>query len=272
MTDLQLVVWDPPYFAGTDAIHRKVKTPENLGFTIISTVGLGLPPIRNFGTDLRMGDGGIYRGSRAQQRVVSLGVQFLQNTFLEEQEAIAELVTMLRECWIRYGTRELHCRYVGGLEGATRGEMPERAVIRLVADDPYWYETSEEEQDILVDGTIINAGSAECFPVIKFVGPGLLWSRMINQTTGLSIDFPAFSGAYEMIDGEVVTLDLRPNQKMLTSNVYGNVLYLLTRGTISGYYFDLSRWGLVPGSQVITTDFAPSSVLFSWTPRHWGID
>jgi hypothetical protein len=272
MTDLQLVVWDPPSFAGTgNEVYRQAKAPEDLGFTIISTVGLGLPPIRNFGTELRMGDGGIYRGSRAQQRVVSLGVQFLQDTFLEEQEAIAELVTMLRECWIRYGTRELHCRYVGGLEGATRGEMPERAVIRLVADDPYWYETSEEEQDILVDGTITNTGSAECFPVIKFVGPGLLWSRLRNLETGLIVLFPALSDAYEMIDGEVVTLDLRPTRKTLTSNVFGSVLYLLQRGFV-GYYSNLSRWALAPGSQVVATDFTPSSVLVSWTPRHWGID
>lgn len=279
MSELQLLLWEPasarsityPKFSvsgDTPAGAQRLYSPEELGFTIISTAGLGTAPLVNHALKMSQGDGAIYRRTRAQQRVVSLGVQFLQNTFLDEQGGIAGLIDRLQQIWIRYGTRDLFCRYAGGLEGATQGELPEKAIIRFIADDPYWYDTTEQSQNILTNGTINNTGSAECFPILTLTGSGSFGSLGLieNQTTGYMIRLQRL----EVLTGEIITINLLPNTKTVISSMRGNLIHRIDRD--SNFAFDFSRWSLVPGSQLITVNFSMASIHIAWIPRHWGID
>ena len=94
------------------------------------------------------------------------------------------------------------------------------------------------------DTTVTNGGTATAWPVLEFSrsgGTSAVMMGLRNETTGREIVMD-----YALVDGETLTLDLRPEYKTVTSNIYGSRLDAVLPGG------DFANWGLAPGANLIT--------------------
>lgn len=107
-------------------------------------------------------------------------------------------------------------------------------------------------------------GTAVGFPIFTITGPGRLY-EITNWTTGDSMYMDLV-----LVAGETLTIDLRPEQKSLTTNLRGNVLGHLVPGS------QLASWRLLPGLNTIaiymTDTNASSKAEIVWYERHWSRD
>ena len=118
-------------------------------------------------------------------------------------------------------------------------------------------------------GTFTNNGTHEIHPVIKIKRSGgtsatLSWIK--NETTGKTLWFN-----YALLDGEELTLDLRPGSRNITSSYWGNAWRALQRGS------DFASFTLLPGANIITTVItevgSPTVTAYaSWRNTHWSAD
>ena len=90
--------------------------------------------------------------------------------------------------------------------------------------------------------TVNNTGTGKTYPTITFSStgaPNRIYS-ITNYTTGEDIYI-----GYTQADGETLTLTLSPTARSLISNLYGNVLGTILRGS------DYATFGLAPGNNII---------------------
>jgi len=132
---------------------------------------------------------------------------------------------------------------------------------------------SEEDGDIVLGGSfsgtwsaagltsVTNAGTARAYPVITLAGPGALY-YIINWTTDQWLYFDL-----TLLEGEILTIDLRPGIKTITSSFRGNCLPFLVSG-------NLIDWYLAPGANDIGVwiDDASAAATYQFTARYWSSD
>lgn len=156
-------------------------------------------------------------------------------------------------------TRELPCRYAGGLEGDGKnsGAGWQKIGLRLRALQPYWQDTQYQNYQFALDppvlffqtsffplhiskGTIdgsisaTNPGDVDTYPLITAHGP-LTYLSIQNLTTSKIMEFPALS----MTSSDVLTLDTRPG--VLSVKLNGNNAFSLMSSTSS-------LWQIILGS------------------------
>jgi hypothetical protein len=163
---------------------------------------------------------------------------------------------ILRCVTVAGDTREIACRYVGGIESFDEIDpLWNVASLEFIAADPYWrdaadttasFASGEGLQSFLpgppftLSGsgtwavpTIDNVGDVEAWPVWVVTGPASS-ATFENLTNGKS-----FTLDYLIAEGETVTIDTRPGAKTVRNaagtNLYGDlssasVLFPLTRG------------------------------------------
>jgi hypothetical protein len=101
--------------------------------------------------------------------------------------------------------------------------------------------------------------SARAYPTIAITGPGRLL-YLINYTTGQVIYFDI-----TLVASEVLTIDLRPGYKTVTSSFRGNLI----SGVLAG---SLVTWYLTPGLNHIGcyVDNVLAAGSYGYTPVYWG--
>ena len=118
---------------------------------------------------------------------------------------------------------------------------------------------------VSASATVTNGGVAMAYPVIVFDGAngGDIVEWIGNETTGKKLFLN-----YTMADDEVLTLDLRPGYKKITSTFRGNVANAVLPGS------DFATWGLAPGANTITVFISTGvpSAFFRWRITHWTAD
>ena len=100
-------------------------------------------------------------------------------------------------------------------------DLPTPVYIWVIAvDDDYIYIGSQcNGTGIFAGGTdVAYAGSVQSFPTVTVLGEGTLVS-IANEDTGKEMLFDMF-----IAGGEIITIDLTPGTKTVTSNFYGNKL------------------------------------------------
>jgi hypothetical protein len=110
--------------------------------------------------------------------------------------------------------------------------------------------------------TVTNQGTAAAYPVLTVTGPGSI-TQLVNWTAGEALYFNL-----ELLDGEVLTVDLRPQYKTVTSSFHGNLLGKVVPGST------LATWRLLPGANRVSllVDDAGASATLTWYERHWSLD
>lgn len=107
-------------------------------------------------------------------------------------------------------------------------------------------------------------GTADCFPQIKFTGPGQLYC-ITNYATGKAIYFN-----YLLLVGETATLTNGPNGISFVSSFFGNVLGRILPGS------DLTVFGLIPGNNYIVpfirSGTGATKVELIYKNTHWSIN
>lgn len=111
--------------------------------------------------------------------------------------------------------------------------------------------------------TATNNGDAEAYPRVIMSGAGSI-HQVVNYTTGDAIWFDDLT----LVAGEVVTLDLTPGQKGLTSSLRGNILSRILPGS------NLSTWRLLPGANTISIHIphVQAAASLIWRDAYLGID
>lgn len=161
-------------------------------------------------------------------------------------------------------SRELICRYAGGLEGSRvmrdAGPNWRKGALMFRAHDPFWYDTAPisstfttgaqatllgdpflpiklASDTVLGEQTVVNDGDVETWPVWTISGPATS-ILLENVTTGQKIDLPVALTAAQSI-----VIDTRPFRKTVKrddgTNLYGSL-------TVAS-----SLWALGEGSTVI---------------------
>ncbi len=188
-------------------------------------------------------------------------------------------------------TREIACRYGGGLEIvediATSVTGWARASIVLVAHDPLWQDMSPTVETVGVEATaflspdastawfpwslvesdavggftVNNDGDDDAWPQWTIQGPGAGLLKLSNLATGETIEIANVS----MVSGEKITIDTRPGYKTVTGPSGENLWPDLSDGS------DL--WPLERGTQTVTVTLAgavagESNVRLEWR-RKW---
>ena len=114
---------------------------------------------------------------------------------------------------------------------------------------------------------VTNSGTATTYPIFTASAPTssstATLRQLVNYTTGDELFFNLTLQA-----GEVITLDLRPGNKTLTSNIRGNIINTLLPGS------NIATWKLAPGANNISMWLTGGSgaARLSWTERFWSID
>lgn len=95
--------------------------------------------------------------------------------------------------------------------------------------------------------TVTNPGSSESYPVVRVTGPGTL-RGLVNMTTGAEILFDSL----QIASGEIVSIDLRPGRKSVSSNVRANLIGYVLAGS------EVASWSLLPGANQIALLVEPT--------------
>jgi hypothetical protein len=109
--------------------------------------------------------------------------------------------------------------------------------------------------------TVTNNGKATSYPVIKIKrsgGTGATLAYLHNETTGTTLWLD-----YNLLDGETVTIDLRPRKRSIKSNFYRSVWRALLRNS------KFSKFRLQAGSNVISVFVNPAGSPTVTTTMEW---
>lgn len=177
--------------------------------------------------------------------------------------------------------RELYCRYAGGLEFEESGLNFQKFILVLRAFDPFWYDTNTivetftigepatffpmfplrlSSSTVFADTTIENSGDVETWPEWIIKGPG---EKIIfyNLTTGEKLFLNT-----SLLEGETITIDLKPGKKTIKKNDGTNLFGTLTD--------DSTLWALQQGVNNIRIEMSnatlQSSVQLSYKNRYLG--
>lgn len=262
-------------------------------------VGRGIPPVRVTGDELAGVDGQRVRHVRYQAREVEIPVTIEHASPEDLRSKLRQLGSLLDpkrgDGKLRAegdgASRELLCRYTGGLEltesfaASVVGWV--RAVLILTAHDPLWrdVEPSVELVDVeanaflssdsgdawfpwqLVDSdavggfTVDNDGDDDAWPQWTIQGPGSGLLKLENSTSGETIEI----SNVDLAAGEKITIDTRPGYKTVTGPSGENLWPELSDDSI--------LWPLERGSQKVTVtlegaEAGVSNVRLEWR-RKW---
>jgi len=145
-----------------DALYRGGGAEVNLddyGVTVFRAVaGLGLPPITNNLQDYALLPGAQFQSTRIQPRIIDLVVSASATTLaglLAKRQALIDLLSPIGAYGVQpirlgyWGNPDrpvyLNARYVQGLQFANVEGFIEQPVIRLLCEDPFWYEDDQEQ-------------------------------------------------------------------------------------------------------------------------------
>lgn len=234
-----------------------ISLSELPGVRHLGARGLDMPPFSFIEDEVPEQAGVRLRAVRTLPREATL-------PFYLEQASVQALRTLLRTLARRLNpqrgdghlrvrtddgtTRDLTCRYAGGLEGSRiRGEsgaMWRRGALVFRAADPYWYDTQPTSityttgaqksflgdpflplkltsDTVLGTQTVTNDGDVDADPVWTVHGP-CTSIKLRNVTTGQVIDLPVALTA-----AQTVIIDTRPGRKTVRrddgTNLFGNL-------------------------------------------------
>lgn len=114
--------------------------------------------------------------------------------------------------------------------------------------------------------TVTNNGTATAYPILTASAPtsaSATMSQLVNYTTGDRIYFNL-----NLSRSEVVTLDLRPGKRTLTSNFRGDISSTILPGS------NVTTWRLIPGANNVSFWLTGGSgaAKLTWIERFWSAD
>jgi hypothetical protein len=123
--------------------------------------------------------------------------------------------------------------------------------------------------DFAGTATVTNDGTRTAFPlfvVSRVGGTEATLEQLRNETTGKELLFD-----YDLLDGETLTVDLRPTQKSIVSNFFG------VRPDAILANSDFGEWALLPGNNQVTcfVDVAGAPTIVGyllWEDTFWSFD
>jgi len=220
---------------------------------VMSVDGLGMSDVGHLGSRYAQQDGETYLGTRLKPRIITMSFQLVYDTESELWDARDGLLRImqhfahgfhLRIALPNGDTRQIDLRFQSGLtlpRDLSQNLTQQVCVMQCIAHEPLLYDPDPEvysygEAEIVqTPGVIANVGSWVAYPIITVTGP-LIQPWLENTTTGEVLDFSAF----DIAGGDVVTIDLTPGHKSITSVAAGNILPYLTTDS------DLATWHLDP--------------------------
>lgn len=250
------------------------------GVRALGDSGLDMPPA-SMVEDVIPGQAG------SQLRTVRLAARDAVLPFYLEQDSETSLRDLLRSLARRLNpqrgngklrhiavdgtSRDLTCRYAGGLEGdrvrGSAGSTHRKGALLFRAHDPFWYDTAPmsstfttgaqpnflgdpflpiklASDTVLGEQTVSNDGDVESWPVWTVNGPATSIT-LSNVTTGETLSLPITLTA-----AQSVVIDTRPFVKTVRRDDGTNLF-----GSVSG-----SLWALGEGDTVINAQVAGSTV------------
>lgn len=236
-------------------------------FYVEKSTATGYPEVNNVFNELGIDDGAIFQRTVARAREFTLiGTIVAESVFMfhARRNGLINLIrrdrtTATQPITISYYANgrslEIDCYYQGGLtnEGDLMG-FNDKLALRFVAPDPFWQELPAISTSLIVNSAtaVTNFGTATGWPILTLAGEGEI-NSLVNATTSQTITFSGLS----IFPGEIVTLDLRPGYKTLSSNVRGNLLSTIASGS------NLSSFQLIVGANSITLTAAAESELLT---------
>jgi hypothetical protein len=262
-------------------------------FTLWGVLGRGMPKFDFVEYELPSTDGADLREVLVQPREVTVPLYVEGDNGPNLVELLRSLAArlnplrgdgILRTVRADGSTRELVCRYAGGLELAETqtesGTRWQRAVLVFRASsDPLWrdvvdvseYVTTTLEGSffpippvvllasaVYAEAVVDNTGDGTAWPVWTIAGPGsgiTLENLETGETFTLNVTLAA---------GEFVVIDTRPGSKSVVDGATGENLY----GSVTAH--DL--WGLIPGAQTVRVAIGETteetSVLLTYRRRY----
>jgi len=117
--------------------------------------------------------------------------------------------------------------------------------------------------------TATNDGTRTAFPLFvisRIGGTSANLRQLRNETDGKELLFN-----YNLLDGETLTIDLRPTRKSVVSNFFGPRTDAILAGS------DFGEWSLLPGANQVTcfVDEVGGPTMFSfllWEDTYWSVD
>lgn len=208
---------------------------------LVGEAGLMLPPI-DFKDDLLPLD----RGSRlnfviSKPRIFDLPLLIEGSTAADLDAKIRDLAYWLdpvrgmgkiQHTAIDDVTRELRCRYLGGLEGDKQfkvaGPTHQACVLTFKAFDPLWYDATDHTESHTTPQTVTltNIGDVDAWPIWEIHAPAASGATIENLTTGKKIVLNlALTGA------QIATIDTTPLVKTATRENGSNLYSYLSSDT-----------------------------------------
>lgn len=233
---------------------------STFGFIGIMPTGTGMPPHEVISTPYGLADGSLFQRIVIKERIFKLTGTFQGDDYLgllaKQQSLIDEICRdqvvdddeIITPVIIGYtasngNSLEISALYRSGLEMLpVEGNLEVKVPLEFQAADPYFKAPTDDTEALNVNSTTIinNGGKTAAYPVLTLEGEGDILS-LANQTSGLTITFNGFA----LVAGEIVTLDLTPGEKNLTSDVRGNLNGLIAGGS------RVSTWNLKRGSNTL---------------------
>lgn len=247
-----------------------------LGIEVTEADGVGMPPVFHKQQATAFSPGALFRGVKVQPRIVTLHQIIHETTFaeyLQKRLTLAEIFKFdqVADDTVPFVLRftggaiilELEMQYDSGFEQAGRLPAEEIFAVRMIAYDPFWCETSDDFQFLVVGGntTVLNKGTASAYPILTLTGPGTL-TQIKNNTSGDELNFDDL----DLDTDEVLVIDLSIFVKTFElddDNVIGSV------DTGSA----VADWRLLPGENDIFINAGAAAIArIDWTPCHWSLD
>lgn len=253
--------------------------------------GRGMPPMTTISDTVAGLDGERVRMARAEPRDVAVPAVVSGANWLDRVRTLASLFDPRRgDGVLRWGDRQLACRYSDGLELDEGEGVPgerQRMVLVFTAHDPMWLDAAPSVELVDVDAlaflsaddadpwfgwsivasdaaggfTVVNDGDDDAWPVWTVQGPGAGMLRLTNDATGELLELTGMN----LIGGEKLIIDTRPGAKTVRGPAGENLWPDMTD--------DSTLWPIVRGSQQVTVELegavaGESNVRLEWL-RRW---
>ena len=133
--------------------------------------------------------------------------------------------------------------------------------------DAYMGFTTTGAGSMAGDVTVTNAGTSKAFPIVTISRAGGTSAQIVqlrNETLGLEIGFN-----YNLLDGETLTLDFRPQVKNIESSHFGRRTDAILPNS------DFGEFHLTPGTNVITLKLEFDGTItthMKWIEQYNGVD
>src|SRR3972149_1605857 len=172
--------WDGEEHASTSSRSAqsraggRIYNLDDLGMYVIESAGLGMAPVRHKIARQSLLPGALYRGSKVEERPLTIVADVIGSSYTNLHSLRKTIVDYIKAdrvkddqaFLLRYtGANSnkptvLKCRYDGGMEFKSPEGFTERAALRVIAYDPYWYEEGEASAALSLRKSVSNANNA----------------------------------------------------------------------------------------------------------------